>query len=89
MQQYLESGDPILMAEALAWSDVHPGVLAISPQADLLLQIRLAIAQHGWSPTTIQHHLRQRYGKSQQAFLNEAELQDWGSWLMIQSAEKA
>jgi hypothetical protein len=27
MQQYLESGDPILMAEALAWADVNPGVL--------------------------------------------------------------
>jgi hypothetical protein len=27
MQQYLESGDPILMAEALAWAEVNPGVL--------------------------------------------------------------
>jgi hypothetical protein len=27
MQQYLESGDPILRAEALAWAEINPGVL--------------------------------------------------------------
>ena len=27
MQQFLESGDPILMAEAMAWAQVNPGVL--------------------------------------------------------------
>lgn len=27
MQQYLQSGDPILMAEAIAWARVNPGVL--------------------------------------------------------------
>jgi hypothetical protein len=27
MQQYLESGDPILVAEAIAWAQVNPGVL--------------------------------------------------------------
>jgi hypothetical protein len=27
MQQFLCSGDPILMAEATAWADVNPGVL--------------------------------------------------------------
>ncbi|MBM0745526.1 hypothetical protein JOY44_29340 (plasmid) [Phormidium sp. CLA17] len=29
MQRYLESGDPILMAEALAWADINPGVLQV------------------------------------------------------------
>ena len=29
MQQYLESGDPILMAEALAWAEINPGVLQV------------------------------------------------------------
>jgi hypothetical protein len=29
MQQYLESGDPILMAEALAWAEINPGVLHV------------------------------------------------------------
>ncbi len=29
MQQYLESGDPILMAEALAWAAINPGVLQV------------------------------------------------------------
>jgi hypothetical protein len=27
MQQFLASGDPILMAEAIAWADINPGVL--------------------------------------------------------------
>ncbi|MEX0268954.1 hypothetical protein AB3R30_07420 [Leptolyngbyaceae cyanobacterium UHCC 1019] len=29
MQQYLESGDPILMAEAVAWAEINPGVLQV------------------------------------------------------------
>ncbi len=29
MQQYLESGDPILMAEAIAWAEINPGVLRV------------------------------------------------------------
>jgi len=27
MQQFLSSGDPILMAEAIAWAAINPGVL--------------------------------------------------------------
>jgi len=27
MQQFLYSGDPILMAEAIAWAQINPGVL--------------------------------------------------------------
>lgn len=30
MQHYLDSGDPILMAEALAWAQVNPGILDMS-----------------------------------------------------------
>jgi len=29
MQRYLESGDPILMAEAMAWAEINPGVLQV------------------------------------------------------------
>ncbi|MBM0745155.1 hypothetical protein JOY44_27135 (plasmid) [Phormidium sp. CLA17] len=29
MQRYLESGDPILMAEAIAWAEINPGVLQV------------------------------------------------------------
>ena len=32
MQRYLESGDPILMAEAIAWSQVH--AIALAPKPD-------------------------------------------------------
>jgi hypothetical protein len=31
MQQFLESGDPILIAEAMAWAQVNPGVLKSNP----------------------------------------------------------
>ncbi len=30
MQQFLTSGDPILIAEALAWAEINPGVLDVS-----------------------------------------------------------
>ncbi len=30
MQQFLKSGDPILVAEALAWAEINPGVLDVS-----------------------------------------------------------
>ncbi len=30
MQQFLKSGDPILIAEALAWAEINPGVLDVS-----------------------------------------------------------
>jgi hypothetical protein len=30
MQQFLSSGDPILVAEALAWAEINPGVLDVS-----------------------------------------------------------
>jgi len=30
MRRYLQSGDPILMAEAIAWAEVNPGILDIS-----------------------------------------------------------
>ncbi|MBM0744868.1 hypothetical protein JOY44_25450 (plasmid) [Phormidium sp. CLA17] len=42
MQQFLDSGDPILMAEAIAWAQVNPGVLDTSltvrssPSGDLM-----------------------------------------------------
>jgi len=29
MQRYLESGDPILMAEAIAWAEINPGMLQV------------------------------------------------------------
>jgi hypothetical protein len=34
MQRYLESGDPILMAEALAWAQINPDVLQEQPPPD-------------------------------------------------------
>jgi hypothetical protein len=38
MQQFLESGDPILMAEAMVWAQVNPGVLQAYPFQHSLLK---------------------------------------------------
>jgi hypothetical protein len=36
MQQYWDSGDPILMAEAQQWETANPGTLTISARVDLI-----------------------------------------------------
>ncbi|MEP1079632.1 hypothetical protein NDI52_29930 [Leptolyngbya sp. PL-A3] len=33
MQRYLDSGDPILVAEAIAWAQLNPGVLTLPPSS--------------------------------------------------------
>lgn len=38
MQQFLDSGDPILIAEAMAWAQVNPQVLTLSPLQLALLE---------------------------------------------------
>lgn len=39
MQQFLGSGDPILIAEAMAWAEINPGVLTLNAlQLSLLNQ---------------------------------------------------
>lgn len=40
MQQFLDSGDPILVTEAIAWAQVNPNVLSMSPLQLLLLEER-------------------------------------------------
>ena len=46
MEQFLASGDPILVAEALAWAQVNPGVLRSNQLLlDLLLESASAIDQ--------------------------------------------
>ena len=48
MQQFLASGDPILVAEAMAWAQVNPGVLEFSPpQLPLLADVQGQIADEG------------------------------------------
>ncbi len=39
MQQFLASGDPILVAEALAWAKVNPGILKVN-QLSLLPKLQ-------------------------------------------------
>ena len=38
MQQFLDSGDPILMAEGMAWAQVNPNVLNMTPLQLSLLE---------------------------------------------------
>ena len=48
MQQFLDSGDPILVAEAMAWAQVNPGVLNMSPfQRSLLADSSLLSLEDG------------------------------------------
>jgi hypothetical protein len=48
MQRFLDSGDPILVAEAMAWAQVNPGVLNMSPSQRSLLadSSRLPLDEH-------------------------------------------
>lgn len=49
MQQYLESDDPILMAEAFAWAEINPGILSIedppSPPDEGLAGVELEVSR--------------------------------------------
>ncbi|MBI4784523.1 MAG: hypothetical protein HY785_24885 [Oscillatoriophycideae cyanobacterium NC_groundwater_1537_Pr4_S-0.65um_50_18] len=93
MQKFLDSGDPILIAEAMAWAQVNPGVLNLnqlqlslltSPLAEqpsdrstLLAANTLQIQQLAWSHEQIRHDLQQRFGKDSLDLLSDWELMHW------------
>lgn len=89
MQQFLDSGDRILMAEALAWAQVNPGVLQVKPvdqaqscdRATLLVMIESQLRCLGWSATQSSQVLHQHFGKSHLALLSASELQRCLEWL--------
>ncbi|BAU15885.1 hypothetical protein LEP3755_64510 (plasmid) [Leptolyngbya sp. NIES-3755] len=100
MQQYLDSGDPILIAEATAWARYNPGVLDLngvrssfaSPEAisiydwsDILAAISVQVQRLNWSQQAVSEQLQRRFNKPQQSLLTDTELMDWLEWLEQQN----
>jgi hypothetical protein len=93
MQQFLDSGDPILVAEAMAWTQVNPGVLQADQlqlsllqssftgqsgnRASILAAIEIQAQQLAWSAQQVSHHLQQRFDKNNLALLSDSQLMHW------------
>jgi hypothetical protein len=93
MQQFLDSGDPILIAEAMAWAQINPGVLQITqlqrslmagsqPRqlgdlSTILVEIETRLQVLGWSDERVSHDLQQRFGKRSLAMLSDSQLRHW------------
>ncbi|MBD2093451.1 hypothetical protein H6F67_26785 [Microcoleus sp. FACHB-1515] len=84
MQRFLHSGDPVLVAEALAWAQINPGVID-RQQLALPLDVLTAIAQQvqrlGWSPPQLSDRLDQHLGKRSLSDLTLPELLQCLQWL--------
>ena len=88
MQQYLDSGDPILMAEAQAWIAVHPNRVQVSPdqpisstsmpvssdRSDLLATIDVQVKRLGWNRRRVRDDLLEQFGTPHRYQLSEPEL---------------
>ncbi|MBD2068928.1 hypothetical protein H6F93_15595 [Leptolyngbya sp. FACHB-671] len=91
MQQFLESGDPILVAEAVAWAQVNPGVLRddalpfslftgtgeLGDRLFILTQIETRTRELGWSEEQVVAALGQRVAKEYLLMLTDLELIHW------------
>lgn len=97
MQQFWQSDDPILMAEALRWSQMHPDSLCLSLSiddapglkardcSDLLAEIAAQTHRLRLSQSEVGDQLWQLLGQRQQALLGDAELLRWLEWLEAQA----
>ncbi|MBD1909852.1 MULTISPECIES: hypothetical protein [unclassified Leptolyngbya] len=99
MQQFLNSGDPILVAEALAWAERNPGVLPTDPghpslsslppepgnRSALMTAIQSQITRLRWADTRVCDCLHQQFHKDCLTQLSDEELSQWLSWLSSQS----
>lgn len=90
MQRYLDSGDPILIAEAIAWKRVNElqtsrlqSALSInqSERSLLLAEINLQTARLGLSVEQVDFLLWQYFSETCLALLNDLELRQWLNWL--------
>ncbi len=93
MQQFLDSCDPILVAEAMAWAQVNPGVLQANPlqlsllqssltgqsgnRASILAAIEMQTQRLAWSAQQVSHHLQQCFDKTNLALLSDSQLMHW------------
>lgn len=98
MQQYFNSGDPILQAEAFAWSQRYPGWLSKDdsqcpelPESRTLYHasvqavIRANLERLGWTPEQVSDLLQDLFNKTQLFQLTNAELLQWLTWLQGQT----
>ena len=98
MQQYFDSGDPILRAEALAWSQLNPGWLSLdSPQclekheihglhpSSVQAAIQANLQRLGWSQDEVGDRLQHLFNKTQLFQLTNSELLQWLAWLHTQA----
>ncbi|MEP0919567.1 hypothetical protein NC981_22320 [Leptolyngbya sp. DQ-M1] len=90
MQRYLNSGDPILIAEAMAWKRVDelraPQVqfspfVSQSERSLLFAEIELQTARLGWSVEQIDWMLWQHFSETCLTMLSDLELRQWLNWL--------
>lgn len=97
MQQFLDSGDPILVAEAMAWAQVNPGVLQVNAlqlslltasqaerfidRSSILTAIEAQLQQLQWSDEQSCCALQQHFGKNRLEILRDWELIQWWKWL--------
>jgi hypothetical protein len=92
IQQQLDSTDPILLAESLAWVRHHPDIsikMTTPPPDDLfnidcsdqLAAISIHIERLGWSKAKVQAELLKRFGKSRSIQLSPTQLAQWRTFL--------
>ncbi|MBD1995940.1 hypothetical protein H6G00_04820 [Leptolyngbya sp. FACHB-541] len=91
MQQFLDSGDPILVAEGVAWAQINPGVLQddglpfslftdageLGDRLFILTQIEARIGELRWSEEQVVAALGQRFAKEHLLMLTDLELIHW------------
>lgn len=99
MNYFLASGDPILVAEALAWAQVNSVLLEVNQltllsnnetiveSMDLLAlwaAIVIEIQRLAWLPDQVSSYLYEQFGGRSRAGLTNLELEQWLRWLKSQ-----
>jgi hypothetical protein len=96
MQQQLYTDDPILVAEAWAWSQQHPDIPIQIPSpslaeqmnvdcSDQLVAISIQVERLGWSKVQVQTKLQHHFGCSRSVYLSPMQLAEWLTFLAVQS----
>jgi hypothetical protein len=90
IQEFLDSGDPILIAEATAWKQINelhksrsqPSQLeSISERSLLMSAIEQQITRLGWSIEQVDLFLWQHFSETCPALLSTTDLWYWLNWL--------
>ena len=102
MEDYVRSGDPILMKEALCWLTQQetyppwslplidcPDACVQDERREALVEVFQALLKLQWLPTDIRCNLQETFGRKAIAELSFAELQQWGGQLARSLARKS